>query len=256
MKELRLLLIDCRIALRKSAKDFQKTELCEQLDAAIHNFDKLVASVAPAAAPAAAAPPPVVVEKTLTANQVGLAWQRAARDLKTSHPELYDKLSNDVVRMLDARSVVDPTVEIQQLEKTAGAARKKAEELEHKRANLELERDTLLAALAKAVPDLTEGPDRLAVALARIDQLVLKAAAPAPAPRTAAAAQQAAADSHVPSDETLKAVQAGAKQFTRDQRDWVLGEAMVLAGFRYTHGELLEQGEPWLAQLILDARKG
>ena len=37
MKDLRSLLIDCRIELRKLSRDFQKTELCERLDLAIQS---------------------------------------------------------------------------------------------------------------------------------------------------------------------------------------------------------------------------
>ena len=38
MKELRTLLIDCRIELRKLVRDFHKTELCERLDVAVQRW--------------------------------------------------------------------------------------------------------------------------------------------------------------------------------------------------------------------------
>ena len=50
MKDLRPLLIDCRIELRKLARDFQKTELCERLDLAIQQVAN--ANLGPTAAPA------------------------------------------------------------------------------------------------------------------------------------------------------------------------------------------------------------
>ena len=38
MKDLRALLIDCRIELRKLVRDFHKTELCERLDVAVQSL--------------------------------------------------------------------------------------------------------------------------------------------------------------------------------------------------------------------------
>ena len=51
MTDLRSLLIDCRIELRKLSRDFQKTELCERLDLAIQA--QANAKAAPASAPSA-----------------------------------------------------------------------------------------------------------------------------------------------------------------------------------------------------------
>ena len=56
MKDLRALLIDCRIMLRKQARDFEKSELCERLDLAIQALTN--AQAEPAAAPEARTPPP------------------------------------------------------------------------------------------------------------------------------------------------------------------------------------------------------
>ena len=38
MKQLRTLLIDCRIELRKLVREFHKTELCERLDVAVQSL--------------------------------------------------------------------------------------------------------------------------------------------------------------------------------------------------------------------------
>ena len=49
---------------------------------------------------------------------------------------------------------------------------------------------------------------------------------------------------------------AGAATLTKEQREWCVGEAMVLTGFQYTPVELLEKGDAHVARLIVDARKG
>src|SRR5262245_14135812 len=103
MKDLRALLIDCRIDLRKAVRDFEKTELCDRINAAIAELAKAQAAPAPVAAPAApvAAPEPAGPPgKAQTANQVGLAWQTAARDLRFSHPHVYEALGQRVMNLL------------------------------------------------------------------------------------------------------------------------------------------------------------
>ena len=89
MKDLRALLIDCRIELRKLARDFQKSELCERLDLAIQQASNASLPPAPEVAMQASDAPPS--EKTQTVSQVALAWQTAARDLKFSDPALYTR---------------------------------------------------------------------------------------------------------------------------------------------------------------------
>ena len=54
----------------------------------------------------------------------------------------------------------------------------------------------------------------------------------------------------------LAAAAAGAATFTREQREWCVGEAMVLTGFQFTPVELLEKGDSHIAKLILQARPG
>ena len=60
----------------------------------------------------------------------------------------------------------------------------------------------------------------------------------------------------VPSPERIAAVAAGAGGFTKEQREWSIGEAMVVTGFQFTPVELIAQGDAAVAKLILDARKG
>src|SRR5690606_40728346 len=111
MKDLRALLIDCRIELRKLSRDFQKTELCERLGLAIQHLSS--AEAAPARAATDHGPTP---EKAQTVSQVALAWQTAARDLKCSDPAIHARLSEKVMRLLETRALVDPATEILQLE--------------------------------------------------------------------------------------------------------------------------------------------
>ena len=124
---------------------------------------------------------------------------------------------------------------------------------------LESERDTLLGALAMAVPELSEGKDRVAVALARVEWLKsAKAKAPAKSARTTSErpAMPALEDSGpAPSDTMMLAIAAGTRPFTDAHREWCVGEAMVLSGFQFTPIELLEQGDAAIAQIIVDARK-
>ena len=59
----------------------------------------------------------------------------------------------------------------------------------------------------------------------------------------------------VPTAELLSAAAAGATKFTKEQREWCIGEAMVVTGFQYTPVELIDKGDAFLAKAIIDARK-
>ena len=246
MKDLRNLLIDCRIELRKYIKDFHKTEMCDKLDVAIANAGRPQAE-------AVASEPAIGANKTLTTNQVGLAWQRAARDLKFSHPDLFEKLGQDVMRLLDAKTMVDPGTELELLGvevekmKAAQAILKKEQDA------VVGERDALLGALATAVPQLDDSADRFATALARVQWLQTNAAAKQV--RTSKNTDnEAPQEGPVPSDEVLASIIAGTRNFSKDQLDWALGEAMVLCGFQFTPHELIQQGHPHIAKIVQDAR--
>ena len=258
MTDLRSLLIDCRIELRKLTRDFQKTELCERLDLAIQAQSNAKAAPAPAAdAPAVnEAAPGLAPEKGQTVSQVALAWQTAVRDLKFSDPAIYARLGEKVMRLLAAKTLVDPATEIVQLEKQVAELRQALDAQLRDQQAMATERDALLGSLANAVPKLKDGGDRLAVALARVAWLKAEAekatvAAPKPGATRAPEPQDT-----VPSPELLSAAAAGAATFTREQREWCVGEAMVLTGFQFTPVELLEKGDANIAKLILQARQG
>jgi hypothetical protein len=265
MKDLRALLIDCRIELRKVVRDFQKTELCERLDLAIQTLANAPAAAAPV--PAAAAAKPVEEEreelvptnsKRQTASQVALAWQTAARDIKFSDPALYERMSEKVMRLLGAKALVDPVTELKQLGDELAALRAKGFEEKKSRMALENERDALLGALATAVPQLSDGGDRIGVALARIDWLKAQVA-PAKTSSGSSRADGPPApppEGPIPGAEILNAVANGQRGFSKEQREWSVGEAMVLSGFQYTPVELIDKGDAYMARIIIDARKG
>jgi hypothetical protein len=253
MKDLRSLLIDCRIELRKLSRDFQKTELCERLDLAIQSAIN-ASTTASADAVNEALPP----EKAQTVSQVALAWQTASRDLKFSDPAIHARLSEKVMRLLGAKSLVDPATEILQLEQATATLNDRITALEREQKSLVVERDSLLGALAAAVPKLKDGGDRLAVALARVAWLKAEADKAADASASPGKASKRAPEPQdaVPTPELLAAAAAGATVFSKEQREWCVGEAMVLTGFSFTPVELIEKGDAAMARIILDARKG
>lgn len=252
MKDLRALLIDCRIELRKLSRDFQKTELCERLDLAIQHL--INAEAAPARAATDHGPTP---EKAQTVSQVALAWQTAARDLKFSDPAIHARLSEKVMRLLETRTLVDPATEILQLEAEVEKLKQQIAGLEKSMQTLGVERDALLGALASAVPQLKDGGDRLAVGMARISWLKTEAEKAAAGTAGSGPVKKKVPDpgDTVPGPDLLQAVAAGAATLSKEQREWCVGEAMVLSGFQFTPVELLEKGEAALARMILDARK-
>jgi len=118
------------------------------------------------------------------------------------------------------------------------------------------QRDALLGALASAVPQLHDGGDPIAVALARLAWLQAQRSQAVAAATKANAPPVEEAESHVPTEVVLKAVAAGARALTREQREWCVGEAMVSTGFQFTPVELLDKGDAHLAKLVLGAASG
>jgi hypothetical protein len=252
MKELRALLIDCRIELRRLVRDFHKTPLCERLDAATQVLaNQAIANAL--SAPAGEAVAPEAGGRAETTNQVGLAWQLAARELKFSQPALYEQLSRKVMARLGDKPLLDPVDELHAAQGAADGLREQLAELEAQRKAIEAERDAVLGALAAAVPQLADGGDRLGVALARVDCLLRQATQVASTITVATVAEE---ESRIPSPEVIAAIAAGARQFTQAQREWCVGEAMVLSGFEYTPMELIEQGDAHIARIISQARGG
>jgi len=250
MKELRTLLIDCRIELRKLVRDFHKTELCERLDVAVQSLANAGGTDVDLKQPVKAEAAQNVKE---TSSQVALAWQTAARDLKFTHPTLYDQMSKKVMSKLGVKTLVDQVDELRQLEDQVGELKKHQEVADKARHAVEIERDALLGALASAVPELSDGGDRIGVALARIDLLKKQGGSNAGG-KSSGAAAAAEEENRIPSPEVLATVASGARRFTNAQREWCVGEAMVLSGFQLTPMELIEQGDQKIAEIIRKAQ--
>lgn len=247
MNDLRALLIDCRIELRRLVRDFHKLPLCERLDAATQALANAPADAAPPAEPGA----PGQRQVRETSNQVALAWQLVARDLKFTHPPLYQAMSKKVMSRLETKTLIDQVDELRQAEANVAGLRQQQSELEAQQKALEAERDTLLGALAAAVPQLKDGGDRIGVALARIDCLTAQATKAAPVVTVGTVTEE---QTRIPSEELISLIAAGGRQFTQAQREWCIGEAMVLSGFQYTPMELIEQGDASIAKIINGAR--
>lgn len=212
MKEIRSLLLDCRAALRKADGQFERTPLCEELDDTLVAMAQAKWSEQARAAAAAPAVAPV-------SQRVAYAWQSVARELRRTHIELYQQLSERVLQRLDTQSLDDPADEIEALQ----------QQLQECESQLQHANDELAAlrnAMAEAVPQPGNVPG--------------------------SEASVAGADNTTPTRDLLQAVAAGERKLTGDQRDWCIGEAMVLTGFERTPVQLLENGEAALAQLILD----
>ena len=247
MKDLRALLIDCRIELRRLVRDFHKTPLCERLDAATQALANAPAEDAPPPEPGA----PGQRQVRETSNQVALAWQLIARDLKFTHPPLYEAMSKKVMARLETKTLLDQVDELRQAEANVAGLRQHQSELEAQQKAIEAERDTLLGALASAVPQLKDGGDRIGVALARIDCLKAQSAKAAPVVTVGTVTEE---ETRIPSEELMSLIAAGGRQFTQAQREWCIGEAMVLSGFQYTPMELIEQGDASIAKIITGSR--
>ena len=100
----------------------------------------------------------------------------------------------------------------------------------------------LRIALRRAVPGFEHQPlsRRLDAAIADLE---------APPPPKPQAAQPH--DPHAPGKVILQMVAAGRREFTDEQRQWCLGEAMVLTGFKEDPNALLARGDQALATLVM-----
>ncbi len=108
--------------------------------------------------------------------------------------------------------------------------------------------NTLQKALAAAAPQVAVGKDAQSDALRRIEWL---ASHGGDNPGAAVAAKAAEMDAPIPSRAVLEAVILGERTFTKPQLEFTIAEAMVLTGWAQTPLELVQQGERWLAELIL-----
>jgi hypothetical protein len=106
----------------------------------------------------------------------------------------------------------------------------------------------LQRALATVVPEVKDSADAQADALHRIDWLATHGRQN---PEAAAAARAAELLAPIPNRTVLEEVIAGKRQFTKEQLEFTISEAMVLSGWEMTPLELMEKGEAWLARQVL-----
>lgn len=248
---LRTLLIDCRIALRRAPASDQGTALGGRIDAAIREIDR---GQLTAAQPVDDQHP----SGRIGSQQVALAWQTACRGLMLSQPQLYSELRDKVMGLLDARELRDPDqelisaeAEIQRLHSELGTVRTRLNEMLLRTGQAQTALTVLREALQEAAAEMPEADrfrDPQALALAQIEWLCQQPASAATAPAAAAAEE-----GPVPSEALLRAVAAKQRDFTEPQREWVIGEALGLTGWSMTPVELLEKGDAWLADKILEA---
>lgn len=244
MTDLRVLLLECRALAHGD-----HAHLLPKLEEAMQSL----AAGRPAHNPAA---------------QVALAWQSATRSLKYSHEGLYASLQERVMQILGARLPEEPVDELLRLEREVAELRAARDSHQQELSAMEErfraelasladaarvageQRNALLQALEAAEPTL-RGDDPQALALARIETLV--AAAQAPRAAGSGAHQSAASGAGpVPDPQVLQQVAAGHRDFSKEQRDWVVGEALGLTGWTLSPLELVEKGDAWLAALLLE----
>lgn len=178
---------------------------------------------------------------------------RARIDNAPALPERADWLArlDAVLEALAAN--VPPAAQLERL-------RQDVEDAEHARDAANLQRmkvagqlNTLHKSLAAAAPQVEASKDAQSDALRRIEWLASHGGA---SPGAAAAAKQAEMDAPMPGRAVLEAVIAGERKFTKQQLEFSIAEAMVLTGWQQTPLELMEQGEAWLADLILKNQAG
>lgn len=249
---LRTLLIDCRIALRRAPASDQGTALGGRIDSAIREIDR---GQLAAAQPVDDHHP----SGRIGSQQVALAWQTACRGLMLSQPQLYSELRDKVMGLLDQRELRDPDqelisaeAEIQRLHSELSTVRTRLNEMLLRTGQAQTALTVLREALQEAAAEMPEADrfrDPQALALAQIEWLCRQ---PASASVQGGAAAQAE-EGPVPSESLLRAVAAGQREFSEPQREWVVGEALGLTGWSMTPVELLDKGDVWLAEKILEA---
>ena len=212
MTRIRNLLLDCRAALRRSDKDFESTPLADLLD------DEII-RIGRESEPAPPSEEPVAKPHALP---IAYAWQAAARELRSSHPDIHELLARRVNERLREK-VVD----------NAGA-----------------EIDALRAQLQQREAACAQLDNELAAVRVELD-IARRTPAIAPAGIGGDGVATPAADPRIPGQELLRAVANGTAVLSNEHRDWCLAEALVLTGFERTPVQLMEDGEAALAALIL-----
>ncbi len=240
MIDLRALLIDCRIALRALPSKAAQV-LMQRIEVALTEVNKQGVQGQ--------------ASGSQTAQQVALAWQTVARGLKHTHLEIYEDLNARVMTLLGERSLLEPTEELLSLNKQVEELTRERERISHRltqakerQRTAQIQLAELHNALAAAVPECAER-DVQAQALARLSMLAALASSPAAESESRARAER---EGPAPNRQTLERIAAGGSSFTKEQRDWVIGECLGLTGWEFTPIELVEKGDAWLAALLIE----
>ncbi len=230
MKDLRNLLLDCRAALRRNDRNFEKNPLREELDETLLELAK----------PQPSKDEGRIEPETFTAQQVAYAWQIAARNLRLTHPDLHARMVARVHEMLDADVVHDPATEILMLQ-----AQFDTHEVAHKSDSAELA--ALRQALANAVPLVGREAvgSESECAQRRLLILVTAAAKGSGLPKPVTDDPNDLTHSR----EELEAVLLGNRQLSRWERAWCVAEALVMTG--QTTTELQALSDSALVKLVL-----
>jgi len=238
--DLRTLLIDCRIALRALPGKAAQS-LLARLEVALTEVSKQGVQ-----APAVG---------SQTSQQVALAWQTVARTLKHSNLDIYEELNARVMTLLGERTLYEPTEELLVVTKQLDELTRERERINHRMSQAkerqraaQIQLAELHTALAAAVPECAER-DVQAQALARLSILVAQASTPAASVEAKARTER---EGPAPSRTVLGRIAGGGSSFSKEQRDWVIGETLGLTGWEYTPLELIEKGDQWLAALLLE----
>jgi hypothetical protein len=231
MNDLRNLLLDCRAALRRADPAFRDGPLQTRLDQAVR-------SMGTGERPATVAQP-----LTFAAQQVAYAWQQAARELSFTHPELHAELGDRVRARLQADTLVDPGVEILQVQARLRTAQASTDASQAELAALHA---MLAAAIALDGADANGSATECAQ---RRLQLLLDAAnrgggLPKPRPEDP--------DAIAPTADELRQVSQGVRVFSGEEREWCIGEMMVRTHFERDPLQMLAAGDQALAALLLE----
>lgn len=230
-KDIRHLLLDCRAALRR-AEGFERSPLGERLDRTLIGLRETAIQEREDAREQ---------EQSAMTQRVAYAWQGVARELRRTHPDLYEQLSAKVLQRLGATAPGDAQEEIETL-------RAELRQREAALAATAAELDALRNVLAAAVPlaDAT-GRSESELAHERVQALleaVAKGGGVAPA-------STPPGDPAIPTRDRLLAVAEGRRPLTPTEREWCIGEALVLTGFQQTPVQLLADGDAGLARCVL-----
>ena len=184
---------------------------------------------------------------THAAQQVAYAWQVAVRDLRFTHPELHAQLSEKRAQAARRRGARRPRAR----DPAPAGERSRGDRSRSMRRGANS--TNCGGARRRGARHRRKVPAAEAARL-RMRTLIDAGSRGSGLPPRA---QQRNVDPAelAPSREALREVAEGRRTLTREEREWCVGEAMVLTGFLRTPVQLLEDGEQEIARIILDGAR-